>query len=270
MQYDLGDGVSLRHTVYDSSGTPTAATVVLTITKPDATTVTPTLSTPSTGVYVNVPVTTDATGIWRYSWSISGAVTDVVAGSFLVADPAPPPYCSVPDLKDYLRITDTSRDNVLRTITLAASRWIDNTCGAPDRQFWADPTASARTIYTGGRTFRRDGSYGLIVPDIADATGLTITGYTSTYETSRGQAITTIYSSSPWPIGSVSITARWGWPAVPDPISHAALLLSSRLFKRKDSPEGVLGNSEWGAIRVSRVDPDVMAMISPYVLPGIA
>jgi hypothetical protein len=41
-----------------------------------------------------------------------------------------------------------------------------------------------------------------------------------------------------------------------------------RLFRRKDSPEGVTGSAEWGVVRLSRRDPDVWVLIEPYILPG--
>ena len=73
-----------------------------------------------------------------------------------------------------------------------------------------------------------------------------------------------------WPGLRVRVTARWGWPVVPRDVSMATLLLANRLYLRKDSPEGVAGSSEWGAVRLSRWDPDVEALISPYIMPGFA
>jgi hypothetical protein len=84
-----------------------------------------------------------------------------------------------------------------------------------------------------------------------------------------GWAIETLERvDSTWPVwGStrVRVTATWGWPAVPDPIKDACLLLAARLFRRKDSPEGVTGFSDLGAIRVSRYDADYDNAIAPYV-----
>jgi hypothetical protein len=37
-----------------------------------------------------------------------------------------------------------------------------------------------------------------------------------------------------------------------------------RLFKRYDSPLGVAGFGDIGAIRVGRIDPDVDALIMPF------
>jgi hypothetical protein len=67
-------------------------------------------------------------------------------------------------------------------------------------------------------------------------------------------------------IAGVKITAKWGWPTVPASVRQAAILLTSRLFKRFDSPLGVAGFGDLGAIRVSRVDPDVAASLEPFVL----
>lgn len=266
MRLDLGSGISLRHTVRNSSGEPTSATVVLTITEPDGTDHTPALAELSTGVYANVPVIADVAGIWTYRWDISGTVTDDYEGSIQVLDPAPPTYVTLDELKTYLGITDISRDAALASALSAASRAIDRWCS---RRFWPDPVVSARTIRVRGRLFRDGAEYALIVPDIAEATGLDA-GRTVTTDLVESGPITRLYSSYAWPETSVEITARWGWPYVPEEIAQATKLLASRYFRRKDSPEGVAGSADWGGIRVSRRDPDVDALIEPYVLPGVA
>jgi hypothetical protein len=51
-------------------------------------------------------------------------------------------------------------------------------------------------------------------------------------------------------------------------IREATLIQALRLYKRKDSPEGVLGSAEWGTVRVSRLDPDVAKLVESLVLPG--
>jgi hypothetical protein len=64
---------------------------------------------------------------------------------------------------------------------------------------------------------------------------------------------------------TVRVTGTFGFTPVPDAIKQAALLLSIRIFKRLDSPLAVAGFGDLGVIRVSSVDPDVRAMLSPYV-----
>lgn len=70
---------------------------------------------------------------------------------------------------------------------------------------------------------------------------------------------------------SVQVTAAWGWTAVPDPVVEATLIKASRLFKRKNSPEGVLGGwAEYGAVRISnREDPDCVGLLAWYRRPDL-
>jgi hypothetical protein len=60
------------------------------------------------------------------------------------------------------------------------------------------------------------------------------------------------------------VTAKWGWPAVPDDIEVATQILTADLYKRKDSPGGVLGLGDLGAIRMSPLGRDVTAMVRAY------
>ena len=56
----------------------------------------------------------------------------------------------------------------------------------------------------------------------------------------------------------------WGWQEPPPAISEATLLLASRLFKRRDSPESVIGFEGAGVGRLGNRDPDVAEMIKPW------
>jgi len=63
----------------------------------------------------------------------------------------------------------------------------------------------------------------------------------------------------------VQLTAVYGWPSVPEPITQAVIIQASRIFKRYDSPLGVAGFGDLGAIRVTRaLDPDVAQLVEPY------
>jgi hypothetical protein len=49
-------------------------------------------------------------------------------------------------------------------------------------------------------------------------------------------------------------------------VTEAVILQSSRLFTRLDSPLGIAGFGDMGAMRVSfKGDPDVNMLLSPYV-----
>ncbi|MFE2556670.1 phage gp6-like head-tail connector protein [Streptomyces sp. NPDC059352] len=193
-----------------------------------------------------------------------------------------PDYGSVAALKERLNIepADTSRDTLLASALTAASRGIDTACG---RRFWLDAEPVTRTFRTAGRIARHPDGELLLLDDIG-STELVVevgsgTSYTAVtaYETSPDNALADgrpitgllrVLGSWGMATSRVRITARFGWPAVPGDITEAALIQAARLYRRKDSPEGVTGSAEWGVVRLSRRDPDVWNLIEPYTLPG--
>ena len=48
-------------------------------------------------------------------------------------------------------------------------------------------------------------------------------------------------------------------------VQQAVLLLAARLYKRRQSPEGVAGWEDMGAVRIISRDPDVERLIEQYV-----
>jgi hypothetical protein len=63
----------------------------------------------------------------------------------------------------------------------------------------------------------------------------------------------------------VKVTGTWGFSAVPTAIRQATIIQASRIFKRLDSPLGVLSSPDLGFIRVgSRLDPDVAQLVDTY------
>jgi hypothetical protein len=193
-------------------------------------------------------------------------------------------YGTVDELKTRLNIepTDTSRDTLLTRSLGAASRGIERATG---RRFWLDATPTVRTYNPRRRLVTEADGELLRVDDIGDVTGMVVEAggngtafYTITdYETwpdnalADGEPITALLRPmNIWaiPITRIRITAKFGWPTVPDEVTEAALIQATRLFKRKDSPEGIIGNAEWGVVRLSRRDPDVWNLIEQFVLPG--
>jgi hypothetical protein len=57
-------------------------------------------------------------------------------------------------------------------------------------------------------------------------------------------------------------------------VAQAVLLMAARLYKRRQSPEGVAGWDEMGSVRIISRDPDVYALleqhINTYKVLGIA
>lgn len=194
-------------------------------------------------------------------------------------------YASLDILKQHLNIptSDITRDQLLTSALAAASKSIDRDTG---RKFSLDSTATARTYSPSSRRTVDCEGERIIVDDIGTLTGLIVetgssgvwtTVSSSDYETgpenalALGKPVTTLLrTSGTWGYGTqrVRVTARWGWPAVPDEVVQATLILAARLFKRSASPEGILGSAEWGVIRLSRTDPDVYGLVKHFILPG--
>ena len=190
-------------------------------------------------------------------------------------------YATLAEAKAYLSIVDSIDDTMLESMVEAASRAIDNIAG---RRFYLDTSASARL-------YRGTNPYILTVDDFGSTTGLALaldTGGDGTYETvltyntdyvvepfnaiAMGKPYTQITLVGgqllPWLLPnlrpSVQLTAKWGYPTVPDDISQACLILTADMYKRKDSVGGNLGISELGAIRMSPLGRDIAAMTRAY------
>lgn len=195
-------------------------------------------------------------------------------------------YATRNQIKAALRIgtADTLDDELIDNCAGAASRLIDGYC---NRQFWSVGSATTR-VYTADDEF---------YCNIDDIAGTAITLKTS----AGGDGVfdvtwsVTDYQLEPlngrldglqWSydkiravgdylfptvngnFGSqalIQLTAVFGWPAVPEPVTQATIIQASRIFKRYDSPLGVAGFGDLGAIRVSRfLDPDMAQLVEPY------
>lgn len=265
--YELDATVSLS---WDEP--PNTATVVLYVTAPDGTESSPSTAY-SSGAW-RATVTADQYDQWLYTWVSSGTFTGTETDSFTVGGPW---YSTLALLKKTTNrgASDTTADDLLAPSLEAASRAVEEYCDG--RVFYLADTATARTFPTRRRLCLAEG-FRLPVDDIGHATitaevgdGTTWTELTdvTTYPENalaKGKAITGLVSQTDWSLYRLArVTARWGWPEVPGAVKQATFLQASRLYRRKDSPEGVAGSSEWGLVRVPNLDPDVKALLAPYV-----
>ena len=193
-------------------------------------------------------------------------------------------YVALSELKSALGITGSTDDDFLNLAIDSAEESIDDLCG---RVFTAAGSASARTY--------RAQPYLAVTDDISTLTGLVVKTDTSgdgTFDTTwastdiqaeplnnlvKGRSVNNLRAvgSYTFPVygdglASVEVTAKWGWPAVPDSIKQATLMLASRLYSRKASPMGVIGVGDFGPVRVSRADPDIAHLLMDYRRAGVA
>lgn len=121
---DIGDAVPLEITIKKAGGVPDdAGNVVLTITLPDGTTATPTIThTPGTGVYGVAYLATQA-GPHPYRWVATGNNSGVLEDVFTVENPAPA-LASVAETINEMRLTsvrDADRETLRGWLQLATN-----------------------------------------------------------------------------------------------------------------------------------------------------
>ena len=196
-----------------------------------------------------------------------------------------PNYTTLADVKASLGIPSgsTGEDTYITASINAAEQEIDNYCG---RTFVADGAASARVFqpYDGVK---------VLLDDFYTDTGLVVKTDTSndgTYATTLTIDTDFIYNGNSAPFNilynvsgafprylnarpTVQVTAKWGYEAtVPAAVSQAALIMGARLFQRRSSPLGVMAGvvSEFGAVRVNKLDPDFRSLLAGFRRLGAA
>jgi hypothetical protein len=188
-------------------------------------------------------------------------------------------YASLAEVKAALRVTDAVDDALLEMAVESASRLID---GHAARKFWNSGTAVRYFVAQDDFVCEVDDlSTGtVVIQTAAGADGI----FDTTWDADDYQLeplnqeldgiawpYTTIRAIGDylWPISGgealVKITGVWGWPSIPIAIKQACVIQASRIYKRLDSPLGVAGFGDLGAIRVTRdLDPDVQQLVMPY------
>lgn len=191
-------------------------------------------------------------------------------------------YATLNQLKTWVGVgtADAVDNDIFEMAIEAASRAVDDDC---DRVFYASGTAVARV-------FSPSDAYLAQIDDAIAITSVeTDDDEDGTYETAwaasdyQTEPLNGIVGGQSWPItrlraigtktfdeddaqATLKVTGQWGFgTAVPIAITQATLILASRVYKRADSPLGVAGFGDLGALRVSRSDPDYMNLISRYV-----
>lgn len=199
-------------------------------------------------------------------------------------------YCSLSELKAALRVTDAIDDSLLELAIESASREIDGYC---ERIFYnvagtrvyapinaltldTDDIVSITTLKTSSDGVAYDTTWtasdyqleplnnvagGIVTPynRIRAVGGLLFPAF------GVGSINYFAYGIGPIRYGEASaqIVGTFGFASVPPAIRQATVILAMRIFKRLDSPMGVISN-DMGSMRVGRVDPDVEALVAPF------
>jgi hypothetical protein len=159
----------------------------------------------------------------------------------------------------------------------SASRMIDAEC---DRNFYSGGTATRDFIPNDSYVVDTDDLTSIVSVKLDDAGNrdFPLTLAVSDYQT---EPVNQKVSGNAFPItrlrmvgdhllpiwgkqATVRIEGVYGFTPQPIQISQACVILSSRYFKRLDSPLGVLGVNDMGVVRVGRVDPDIAQLLRPF------
>jgi hypothetical protein len=195
-------------------------------------------------------------------------------------------YCTLADVKAAARITDSIDDTLLELSIESASREIDS---YTERVFYSTGGTPVARVYIPQDIYLVETDDIVSVTSIkSDSAGdgtfdITWTATDFQLEPLNGRAggidtpATRIRAIGDylWPVyeprnvnsnqASVQVTGVFGFATVPTAVRQATILSALRQYKRYESPTGVLGFSDIGAVRVgTKLDPDVERMIQPY------
>jgi hypothetical protein len=179
-------------------------------------------------------------------------------------------YATLAQIKAATRITDAVDDSLLEMAVESASRMIDAEC---DRNFYSSGTATRDFVPNDSHVVDTDDLTSIVsvkLDDQGDGTFI-IDLPASQYQR---EPVNQRVSGNLFPIyrlrmtgdfllpiwgrqATVRIEGVYGFTPTPIQITQATVIQSSRIYKRLDSPLGVAGFGDMGAIRVGRVDPDV-------------
>jgi hypothetical protein len=186
-------------------------------------------------------------------------------------------YATLQQIKAATRITDAIDDALLEMAIESASRMIDSEC---DRAFYSSGTAT--------RDYVPNDAYVVDTDDLTQIVSVKLDdegdgSFNITLATSDFQAepLNQRVSGNTFPIyrlrmigdylfpiwgkqATVRIEGVFGFTPLPIQITQACVIQSSRIYKRLDSPLGIAGFGDLGAVRVGKVDPDVAQLIRPF------
>jgi hypothetical protein len=188
-------------------------------------------------------------------------------------------YATLAQIKAATRIpsADTIDDALLEMAVESASRMIDAEC---DRNFYSSGTATRDYVPNDAYVVDTDDLTEIVSVKIDDE-GDQLFRITLAESDYQPEPLNQRVSGNTFPIyrlrmigdylfpiwgkqATVRIEGVFGFTPLPIQITQACVIQSSRIYKRLDSPLGIAGFGDLGAVRVGKVDPDVAQLIRPF------
>lgn len=175
------------------------------------------------------------------------------------------------DLKTFIDDNTTTNDTPYVWAVNAANRWVPTYC---QRTFDISDGSSARVYapthptvlrvhdFTGTPTISNNGAT-LTAADyqLEPLNGLAQDGTARPYEQIR--LLSGYWSQSYDREASVTVTAAWGWAAVPSEVFEATLILAADIYSNRDKRYGIVSFTEFAGVR-ARQNPVVTDLLAPY------
>lgn len=184
-------------------------------------------------------------------------------------------YVTLDTFKAYLvnQRATTADDDRLQAALNSAHQAIDNHCarrfvvasGSSARVYRPAPGSSVLWVHdcTAITTVVEDGTtLAASAYQAEPLNGLTWAGESVPYTSLRRTAGLTWWWDNNEP--TVSVTASWGWAAIPSPVVEACKMLAKDIATTREVQFDVAAFGEFGAVRI-RQNPQVNALIAPYV-----
>ena len=280
MTYDLGDVVPLGITITDATGAnANASAVTCTITLPDGTSSTGSVTNPATGQY-NCDFQPSQVGRHSVRWVATGTNASAFTDDFTVRDYANIGLVSLNDVKTHLNIplTDTTSDEELRSFMDAATDLIENYLGIiiGKRTFTSE-------LYDGGNEFIR-----IMNPKVVSITSIYENGNllnsNQYFVDPTGQRLYrlgsgTLYATNSygyWTAGvnNVSVTYVAGFANPPAAVRQGTLETIRHLWQTQRGAMNVMGRvlngDEMYQTPTYSLPRRAMELLDPASLPGMA
>jgi len=280
MTYDLGDVVPLGITITDATGAnANASAVTCTITLPDGTSSTGSVTNPATGQY-NCDFQPSQVGRHSVRWVATGTNASAFTDDFTVRDYANIGVVSLNDVKTHLNIplTDTTSDEELRSFMDAATDLIENYLGIiiGKRTFTSE-------LYDGGNEFIR-----IMNPKVVSITSIYENGNllnsNQYFVDPTGQRLYrlgsgTLYATNSygyWTAGvnNVSVTYVAGFANPPAAVRQGTLETIRHLWQTQRGAMNVMGRvlngDEMYQTPTYSLPRRAMELLDPASLPGMA